>query len=158
MEIFTSTPPDPDQDALLTAMEQQWHRDVDVIKSQGRIPDWYGEPYPLEKSLARVLNYTYEEGSFAWDARATPNNRRMTAAFGFRSPVNAYDAVFKCHELGLIEYDGGLYYMTQKGEYALEEWHLEAEVSEMDVCNALAGFNDEWDVNEEFAKLWGIDK
>lgn len=158
MDIFTNQQPDTGQDALRDAMAEQYAEDARIIASDGRIPDWWGEPRPLEKSLARVLNYTYEVGPFSWDNRATANNRRLTSAFGFHSPINAYDAVLRCHDDGLLEYGDGVYYMSQQGEYALEEWLDEAEVSGMSVDKALADIKDEWDVDEEFAKLWGLDK
>lgn len=154
MDMLDNTPPDEAQDNLRIAMIAQYAHDAAVIKKQGRIPDWYGEPRPLDKSLARVLNYAYENGPFEWTERATANNRKLTAAFGFRSPINAHEAVISCHNQGLLKYDDGVYYMSEHGEYALEEWHLEAEVSGMDVCNALADVKDEWDVDDEFMRMW----
>lgn len=155
MDIFTNPPPDAEQDALRDAMAEQYAEDARVIAEQGRIPDWWGEPRPLEKSLARVLNYAYEVGPFSWTASASANNRRLTSAFGFHSPINAYDAVSRCHADGLLEYGNGSYWLSQQGEYALEDWRDEAEVSGMSVDKALAAVDDKWDVDDEFAKLWG---
>jgi hypothetical protein len=150
MDLFDQTQPN-EQDDLREAMQRQYEHDAAVIRADGRIPDWFGEPRPLEKSLARVLNYAYEQGPFQWTNQPSANNRRLTSAFGFRSPINAQDAVNRCYKDGLLEFDkSGVYYLAQAGEYALEEWHLEAEVAGMDVFKALAPV-DEGDEED----IWG---
>jgi hypothetical protein len=133
------TQPDP----LYYAMREQWDRDVAETRSQGRIADWMGEPRPLDKSLARVLNWSYENGCFEWTPSPSHNNRKMTAAFGFNSPINANEAVTRCIRMGLIEAHASKgairYQMTHAGEYALDEWQIEAEVMGLDVCEMMKG-------------------
>ena len=138
MELFDGPP-----HHLQVAMREQWEQDKAKIAKRGIIPDWMGEPRPLDKSLARVLNWTYVNGSFEWTATASAGNRKMTAEFGFNSPVNAHEAVERCKKFGLLDQyiknGRGYYNLTQAGEYALEEWELEAEINGLDVCELMKG-------------------
>jgi hypothetical protein len=151
MDIFAKPHP------LQIAMQEQWEQDKATIAAQGRIPDWMGEPRPLDKSLARVLNWTYENGCFEWTGVASHNNRKMTAAFGFTSPINAHEAVTRCIKMGLLEaytHKGVVrYQMTIQGEYALDEWHLEAEIMGLDVCELMK--SKELPEDDEIGGLFG---
>jgi hypothetical protein len=142
MNLFNAHyPPNPVEDVYRELLEDQFSRDKQVISDRGVIPDWMGEPRPLDKSLARVLNWTYENGCFEWSGVPSNNNRKMTGAFGFRSSVNAHEAVSKCHSMGLLEtyVDKGAtrFQLTQAGEYALEEWELEVEIMGLDVSELI---------------------
>lgn len=132
-------PPDPDQDALRYAMQKQWQKDCAEIKRRRIIPDWKGEPKPLSKDKAALLQHLYDHGYVVWPSKPGKERIEVARILGYTerhdgtiAVANATAVIDWCEANGLIEprvYRGQrVYQMTQEGEYALEEWQIEREL------------------------------
>lgn len=141
-----------DQDDLRAAMQAQWQKDCAEIKRRRIIPDWKGEPKPLSKDKAALLEYLYEHGFLAWPKSPSKEKLAVARLIGYETKparkiqealdlgldentiavANAKAVIDWCLAEGLIEtrlYRGQeIYQMTQDGEYALEEWQIEREL------------------------------
>jgi hypothetical protein len=155
MDLFDQTPPtdyDYEQDALQKAMLELWEADKATVAQRRIIPDWIGEPEPLSKDRAALLEYLYENGCIYW--QSGPSKEKITIAkligysehentnkhpsFDFGLPdmtiaiANAKAIIDDCEKSGLIEaklYRGRkAYELTQSGEYALEDFMIEREL------------------------------
>jgi len=122
------TPTPSQEEALGQAMRKQWQEDQQVVRERGIIPDWVGEPSPLSKDKARLLNLLYESGSITWSSGHSQNNRDVTSAMGLQSTGNAKAVIDMCYRDKLITsriYRGSqIFELTLEGEFALEE-HLQ---------------------------------
>lgn len=148
------------EDALHDAMQRQWDADVATVKERGVIPDWEGEPSPLDKSLARVLNYAYESGFIIWTSRPSRKRTETIAALKFNNLANVEDTIHRCVELTYLEarlYNGDeVYQLTQEGEEALGDWMIDAELMGMDIVDLMSGLDVE-DTQDEFYKMFGVE-
>jgi hypothetical protein len=137
MDLFTEH--DPEQEAMRDAMQKQWRKDCKEIKAKRIIPDWKGEPKPLSKDKAALLQYLYDHGFIAWPSAPGPERVRAAKMLGYTEKAdgtiavaNAKAVIDSCLRDGLIEarlYRGQqVLQMTQDGEYALEEWQIEREM------------------------------
>jgi hypothetical protein len=136
MDLFI---PNNDQDTIRTAMEKQWQSDIDAIKLRRIVPDWKGEPKPLSKDKAALLEYLYENGFIEWPKTPGPDRIKVAKILGYVerddgmiAVTNAKAVIDACYRDKLIEtslYRGKeVYQMTQDGEYALEEWQIDREL------------------------------
>jgi hypothetical protein len=155
MDLFN--PPDY-QDPIRDAMQKQWQDDVAAINKRRIIPDWKGEPKPLSKDKAALLDYLYEHGFIAWPGNPGPERIKVAKMLGYAEKkssrtsamldlgidentiavANAKAVIDACLDDGLIEtryYRGqNVLQMTRGGEYALEEWQIEREMEFCDEC------------------------
>ena len=119
------------EDALALAMGKQWQDDQDAVRASGRVPDWYGEPKPLGKDKARLLQHLYEVGCIEWTGNPSRGNTEVTRAIGLNSTINARQVILECHKAGLIEqrlYRGRVVFqLTHEGEFALDEYLLDVQ-------------------------------
>lgn len=150
------------EDALHDAMKRQWDADVATVRDRGITPDWEGEPSPLDKSLARVLNYAYENGFIIWTSRPSRKRTETIAALKFNNLANVEDAISRCVGLTYLEarlYNGDeVYQLTQEGEEALADWMIDAELMGMDVVDLMSGYEIEVDDDQdEFYKMFGVE-
>ncbi len=120
------------EEALKDAMTEQWKRDLATVRYRGVIPDWIGEPSPLSKDKARLLELLYDCGCVTWTNNPSPTNRETTKAMGFRSQANAKACIDACLKEGLVVsrlHRGNMVFeMTMQGEFALDEWQLNCEL------------------------------
>jgi hypothetical protein len=133
MDLFSHPRPDDEfYHRLRDAMRDQWESDNAEIKRQGRIPDWYGEPKPLSKDKARLLQYLYDHGFIEWTNSPSANNTAVTKSIGLNSTVNAKGVIDQCIREQLIEHrihqGKVIFQMTHHGEFALEEWQIDREL------------------------------
>jgi hypothetical protein len=151
-ETFFDTP-NPSADAenrLRVAMEAQWRQDLDDIRDQRRIPDWIGEPKPLSKDRAAILQMLYNRGSVIWTKTPSKANRDIARAIGYKDrsrgddfdlfggkdqvdiiviAKSAFDGMVKAKLICARPVSNGIEYaMTDEGEYALEDWQIEREL------------------------------
>jgi hypothetical protein len=121
------------EDRLRDELQSKWEKDQSDVRSQGRWPDWKGEPRPLCKDKARLLYYLYEHGYIQWDGNPSKNNTSVAENIGMTSIPHAKALLNGCLKESLIEsrlYRGKqVYQMTQDGEYALGEYEIEQEVA-----------------------------
>lgn len=121
-----------EHDALQSAMRAQWHRDQAEVRTSGRIPDWIGEPRPLSKDKARLLELLYDIGCVTWSSNPSKGNQEVTRAMGLNSTANAKAVIDQCMRDGLVTsrlYRGNqVFEMTMSGEFALDEWQLDREM------------------------------
>lgn len=120
------------EEALQDAMREQWKRDLATVRERGVITDWIGEPSPLSKDKARLLELLYDCGCVTWSSNPSKANQETTKAMGFQSQANAKACIDACLKEGLVVsrlYRGNMVFeMTAEGEYALEEHNLEIEL------------------------------
>jgi hypothetical protein len=137
MDLFTPENPNAEtEQALADAMRAQWLADKATIKAQRRYADWMGEPKPLSRDKAALLEYLYEHGAFYWTQSASAHNLKAVAVFGYndspKATINARATLDAMVKAGLIEVrargDKLEYSMTQEGEFALADWQLEREL------------------------------
>lgn len=119
------------EDELRAAMEAQWKADKAKVRERGVIPDWIGEPRPLSRDRAAVLELLYEIGCIEWNGNPSRNNQIVARQIG--RPVAHIKGLLDAMKAeGLLSarlWDGKpIWEMTQTGEYALEEWQLEREL------------------------------
>lgn len=134
MDLFTAdhTPYTPTQeDALRTAMRKQWECDQETVKARHAIPDWIGEPRPLSKDRAAMLELLYDVGCIEWNGSPSRNNAIVAAKVG--KPIAHIKGLLEqMRREGLVSsrvWDGKpVWEMTQTGEYALDEWQLDREM------------------------------
>ncbi len=129
---YTAPEPPSEDDALAIAMVKQWERDKARIAERRVIPDWMGEPSPLSKDRARLLELLYDAGCVEWTGNPSKNNNRVTKAMGLNNNANAKAVLDMCQRDGLITsrlYQGKqVFEMAQEGEFALEDFLLEKEM------------------------------
>ena len=153
MELFNAAPaPDHEQDALRESMFELWEADKKTIKERRVIPDWIGEPEPLSKDRAALLEYLYENGCIFWQSGPSKEKVRIAKLMGYKehetkndhpsfdlglpntsiAVANAKAVIDDCKKQGLIEvkeYQGRMVYqLSAEGEFALEDWQLEREL------------------------------
>ena len=127
------------EDDLREAMEAQWQDDIAVIEMRRVIPDWFGEPRPLSRDKAALLEYLYEHGFIAWPKTPGPERVKVAKILGYQerddgsiAVTNAKAVIDGCFRDGLIEtslYRGQeVYQMTMEGQFALAEWQVEREL------------------------------
>lgn len=113
------------EEALGRAMSKQWQEDLEIIRERGVIPDFLGEPSPLSKDKARLLELLYECGSIEWHSVTDKNNREVTKAMGLSNTGNAKAVIAQCCAEGLVSsrvYRGAqIFELTMIGEFALDE-------------------------------------
>jgi predicted transcriptional regulator len=119
------------EDALQKAMRAQWEKDKAKVADRRIIPDWIGEPRPLSKDRARILELIYEIGCIEWTNN--PSEKNAIIARSLKQPVANVKGLLKSMQKeGLIKariYDKSqTWEMTSSGEYALEDWQLEREL------------------------------
>lgn len=158
MDLFNQTPPtdyDYEQDALREAMLELWEADKAIVSQRRFIPDWIGEPEPLSKDRAALLEYLYENGSLVWPKTPGPDRVKAAKILGYVeradkntssldlgieaatiAVANARAIIDACLSDGLIEarlHRGQeIMQLTQEGEYALEDYMLERELGYID--------------------------
>ncbi len=119
-------------DALEFSMRAQWRKDVQAVTDQGRIPDWIGEPRPLEKDMAALLTYLYEHGYIVWRSAPCQNNAKVASIIGAKTQSAAQATIRKCLDKELIKsriHRGEpIFEMTMHGEFALDEWQTDQEM------------------------------
>lgn len=135
MDLFSITYDDPESDhqiALRDAMQDQWRKDQSTIRSQGRVPDWIGEPSPLSRDKARLLTLLYDQGCIYWTGHPSRNNQDVTERIGLQKTANAKATIDACLRAGLIEsrlYRGEqVFQLTHEGEFALDEYQIDVEL------------------------------
>ena len=140
------------EDDLRDAMASKWEADIAVIAKRRVIPDWKGEPKPLSRDKAALLEYLYEHGFIVWQSGPSKEKAAVAKIMGYserrrpeRNPgfdlglpdatiaiANAAAVIDSCEREGLIEkklYRGQeVYQMTIDGEFALNDWQLEREM------------------------------
>ena len=121
-----------EDDALLDAMQYQWRADQAKVRQQGRIPDWIGEPHPLSKDKARLLEYLYDAGYVEWTGNPSQSNIDVARKIGLTSTINARVVIDQCHRAGLIVQsiyrERVVFQLTHEGEFALDEYQLDREL------------------------------
>ena len=127
------------EDDLRDAMASQWEADIAVIAKRRVIPDWKGEPKPLSRDKAALLEYLYEHGFIVWPKTPGKDRIKVAKILGYSerddgsiAVTNAKAVIDSCEREGLIEkklYRGQeVYQMTIDGEFALNDWQLEREM------------------------------
>lgn len=120
------------EEALQDAMREQWKRDLATVRDRGIVPDWVGEPRPLSRDKARLLELLYDVGCVTWSNNPSRTNQDTTKAMGFQSQANARACIDACLRDGLVVsrlYRGNMVFeMTMEGEFALDEWQLDREL------------------------------
>lgn len=138
MDLFNREP-ENDQDALREAMRAQWESDLATVKNRRVIPDWIGEPNPLSKDKAALLEYLYDNGYIVWTDKPGKERIEVARILGYEerddgsiAAANAKYVVNSCLRDGLVEtriYRGKqIIQMTTEGEYALSDWQIEREL------------------------------
>lgn len=114
------------------AMQDQWKRDIATVQERGVVPDWIGEPRPLSRDKARLLELLYDCGCVTWTNNPSKVNQDTTKAMGFQSQANAKACLDACLKEKLISCrlyrENQVFEMTSEGEYALEDWQMEIEM------------------------------
>ena len=132
------------QKDLKHKMHKQWLHDLEVVKDRRVVPDWVGEPRPLSKDRAALLEYLYENGCIYFPHSAICRKDlmervRVAKLMGYVerddgsiAVANAKAVIDDCKKQGLIEmreYQGRMVYqLSAEGEFALEDWQLEREL------------------------------
>ena len=120
------------EEALQDAMREQWKRDLATVRDRGFIPDWVGEPRPLSRDKARLLELLYDCGCVTWTNNPSRTNQDTTKAMGFQSQANARASIDACLKEGLVVsrlYRGNMVFeMSMEGEFALDEYMLDREL------------------------------
>ncbi len=153
MNLFDYDNPTAAQEEKLgRLMELQWQLDKQVVKNRHVVPDWIGEPEPLSKDRARLLELIYQNSYVSWTPNPSNHNVRVAKDMGLNDRVKEGTAdlsllgeddrvnicvtakaiIDGCKNAGLVKQtmrDGRYEYeMTLDGEYALEEWQTEREL------------------------------
>ena len=135
MDLFSAPQPDTyeqtQEEVWRDAMQKQWQRDKERVKQRRIIPDWEGEPKPLSRDRARILELLYDVGCFEWTGNPSKNNERVASVI--KQPIANVKGLLKLMEQeGLIAsrmYRGKqVWEMLQAGEYALEDFWLDQEM------------------------------
>lgn len=139
MDLFTAFTDTPEQarerhfeEMLGDAMKKQWDEDQATVKARGDIPDWIGEPSPLSRDKARLLELLFEVGAVRWSSHISKNNQDVTKAMGLNSVANAKAVLDMCCKEGLVTSrlyrNERIFELSQMGEFSLEEHQIEVEL------------------------------
>jgi hypothetical protein len=120
-----------EEDNLRRAMVAQWKADKAKVKARGIVPDWMGEPRPLSRDRAAVLELLYDVGCIEWNGNPSRNNQIIAGQIG-RPVAHIKGLLDAMLAEGLLTSrlwdDKPIWEMTHAGEYALEEWQIDREL------------------------------